>query len=93
MSGPPIQVRSSELVSNLNVDLLQGFAASAFAQRKTGNQFGPVQVFNAGISLAGALPTTTASQTSPPLDFKARVYDRSARASLAIKYSAGRRNR
>ncbi len=80
MSGPPIQVRSSELVSNLNVDLLQGFAASAFAQVKTGNQFGPVQVFNAGISLAGALPTTTASQTSPPLDFKARVYDRSARS-------------
>ena len=76
-SGPPLQVRSSVLISNLNADFLHGLTVLDFARPKVSNQFAPVQRFNGGISLEGPVPTGSVSQASPPLDFKARTYQRS----------------
>jgi len=38
-SGPPVQVNSTAQVNNLNVDFLNGFHASAFAQLSSSNLF------------------------------------------------------
>ena len=78
-SGAPFAVKSSDMVPNLNADLLHGLTAQDFVQSKMSNQFSAQQLFNGGISLEGATPTTTTtSQVSPVLDFKDRVYDASS---------------
>ena len=79
-TGPPFQVNSPELVPNLNANLLQGLSASAFAQAALTNQFSLTQLFNQGISLEAAKTTGTSPQSSPPLDFKSRVFDSASNA-------------
>lgn len=79
-TGPPFLVKSAELVPNLNADLLHGLSIQDLAQTGATNLFSPIQLFNQGMSLEGPPPTGTAPQTSPPLDFKARVFDTASNA-------------
>jgi hypothetical protein len=55
VSGPPLQVASSEVVPLLNVDMLDGFHASAFARLATPNIFAGNQTVNGDIAVSGAL--------------------------------------
>jgi hypothetical protein len=56
-SGPPFAIGSQDFVANLNVDLLHGLPAVAFAQLATTNAFLATQVFKGGLTL---LPTAEA---------------------------------
>jgi hypothetical protein len=76
--GAPLQVQSPVMVQNLNADLLHGLGAENFAQTASSNRFSAPQLFNQGLSLEGPLPIGTTGQTSPPVDFKSRVFDSGA---------------
>ena len=45
-SGPPFAISSQDVVANLNVDLLHGFPATAFARLATTNAFLATQVLS-----------------------------------------------
>ncbi|MGD0571143.1 MAG: hypothetical protein ABSA78_22325 [Candidatus Sulfotelmatobacter sp.] len=70
-SGPPLQVISSALVPNLNVDLLHGLSDSAFAKLGENNVFPESQNFPGGIVMPANNPEPNATRLvdSSPLDF------------------------
>jgi hypothetical protein len=77
-TGPPFMVNSRDLVLDLNVDMLQGLPATAFAQLGATNTFSVGQVFQAGITFP---PTSQAQSgnlngyTSSGLDLVASAFN------------------
>lgn len=60
-SGPPFQILSTDLVTNLNSDRLQGMSAADFALVKGANSFSSPQIFNAPVTF-GSIGGSTTSQ-------------------------------
>jgi hypothetical protein len=64
-SGPPLQVNSTTLVPNLNVDFLNGLHSSAFARLSTSNTFTGNQTINGSV-IATSFVGNGASLTGIP---------------------------
>jgi len=83
-SGPPLQVTSTELVRNLNVDFLHGLPDTAFAKTESANEFAQNQLFQTGISFPSLGNAKVSGGTlSAPLDMEASSY--SSATNTAIK--------
>lgn len=77
-SGPPFEVKSRDLVDNLNVALLGGKSSSDFPQLDEANEFQQQQTFRAGLNLSPVESSNESGQSSGPLDFIARSFTSSA---------------
>jgi hypothetical protein len=71
ITGPPLEINSNTLVSNLNVDLLHGFTDASFAKLNSNNQFTLTQQFNGGVMFPPIPGKGEASESSSPQDFEA----------------------
>ena len=69
-TGPPLQVGSTTLVQNLNVDFLHGFKDSDFAKLNSNNQFTLVQQFNGGSIFPPIPGNGSTPESSSPQDFE-----------------------
>lgn len=76
-TGPPLQVMSEVVVQHLNVDLLHGLSAAAFAKLTANNNFSELQSFSGGIDLPADNPDSNiqGGLDSAPVDLQSSFLD------------------